>query len=100
MSESIEHYLFTIGKNQAYSNFRTKRFKEANIFRLIDELHRYSEKGNDYTKMLKNIIDWNDLVKYDGYKIDENYIADRKCTCYFTKKLLDRISFYINKLLE
>jgi Bax protein len=92
VSESIEHYLFTIGKNQAYYNFRLKRFKEANIYQLIDELHKYSEKGNDYTKILKQIIIWNDLIKYDSYKIDNNYIADRKCLCYITKKMLDRIS--------
>jgi Bax protein len=92
VSESIEHYLFTIGKNQAYSKFRTKRFKEANIFRLIDELNKYSEKGNEYSKMLKHIIDWNDLVKYDAFRIDDNFIMDRKCICYFTEKLLNRIS--------
>jgi len=90
--ESIEHYIFTIGKNQAYRSFRTKRFEEANIYQLISELHKYSEKGNDYSKMLKQIIFWNDLKKYDSYKIDNNYIADRKCICYITEKLLNRIS--------
>jgi len=45
--ESIEHYIFTIGKNQAYHNFRINRNKEANIYQLINELHEYSEKGED-----------------------------------------------------
>jgi Bax protein len=93
VSESIEHYFFTIGKNQAYRSFRTKRFEEANIYQLIDELHKYSVKGDEYTGMLKQIIIWNDLIKYDSYKIDDNFISDRKCLCYFTKKILEKISF-------
>lgn len=97
VSESIEHYFFTIGKNQAYRSFRAKRFEEANIYQLIDELHKYSIKGDDYTKMLKQIIIWNDLLKYDSYKIDENFISDKKCLCYFTKKLIEVISLKINK---
>jgi Bax protein len=92
VSESIEHYIFTIGKNDAYNNFRINRFKEANTYQLINELHKYSEKGDEYSKMLKQIIFWNDLMKYDSYKIDDNYIADRKCFCYITRKLLNRIS--------
>lgn len=92
VSESVEHYFFTLGKNQAYQSFRVKRFEEANIYRLIDELHKYSIKGNEYTKMLKYIIVWNDLIKYDAYKIDDNYISDKKCLCYFTKKMLIKIS--------
>jgi Bax protein len=93
VSESIEHYFFTIGKNQAYRSFRLKRFEEANIYQLIDELHKYSEKGEEYSKILKQIIIWNDLRKYDECKIDENYIADRRCLCYLTKKLLEKVSF-------
>jgi Bax protein len=92
VSESIEHYFFTIGKNQAYRSFRLKRFEEANIYQLIDELHKYSETGDEYSRMLKQIIIWNDLMKYDICKIDENFVADRKCLCYLTKKMLEKIS--------
>jgi Bax protein len=87
VEESIEHYFFTIGKNQAYRSFRIKRFEEAKVNQLIDELHKYSVKGDEYSKMLKQIIIWNDLTKYDNCKIDANYIADRKCLCYLTKQL-------------
>jgi Bax protein len=92
VSESIEHYFFTIGKNQAYRSFRLKRFEEANIYQLIDELHKYSKTGDEYSRMLKQIIIWNDLRKYDVCKIDQNFISDRKCLCYLTKKLLEKVS--------
>jgi len=92
VSESIEHYFFTIGKNKAYSGFRLKRIEEANIYQLIDELHKYSEKGNEYTRMLKQIIFWNNLLKYDSCKIDENYIEDKECLCSITKNILEKVS--------
>jgi len=92
IEESIEHYFFTIGKNKAYHKFRVKRFEEENVYQLIDELHKYSTKGDDYTEMLKQIIIWNDLKKYDNYKIDSNYIVDKSCLCYFTKYFIDKVS--------
>jgi Bax protein len=91
IEESIEHYFFTIGKNKAYHKFRLKRFEEKNVYQLIDELHKYSTMGDDYTEMLKQIIIWNDLKKYDNYKIDSNYIVNKSNVFYFTKYFIDRI---------
>jgi Bax protein len=87
IEESVKHYFFTIGKHNAYRKFRAKRFEEANVYQMIDELHKYSVKGDDYTEMLKQIIVWNDLKKYDNYKIDSNYIIDKSTLGYFIKNI-------------
>jgi len=91
IEESIEHYFLTIGKSKAYNKFRVKRFQEANVYQMVDELRKYSTKGGNYTEMLKEIIVWNDLKKFDNYRIDSRYIVDKSCICYFTKNLLDNI---------
>ena len=92
LAESIEHYFFTISKNNAYRSFRAKRFKEESIYKLIDELHKYSESGDEYTEMLKHIINWNNLTKYDNFRIDDRYIIDTRCVCYKTKKILEKFN--------
>ncbi len=74
-AESIKHYFLTIGRNRAYRNFRLKRFEETNVYQLIDELNSYSEKGEEYTRLLKHIVKWNNLEKYDNYVIDPEYIS-------------------------
>jgi Bax protein len=76
VTESIEHYFFILGKHKAYNKFRIKRFEEKSVYHMIDGLNKYSEKGTEYTDMLKYIIKWNDLEKYDSYIIDESYIID------------------------
>ncbi|MCF8358667.1 MAG: glucosaminidase domain-containing protein [Prolixibacteraceae bacterium] len=77
-AESIEHYFLTIGRHRAYRKFRMKRFKEPHVYQLIDELYSYSEKGEAYTRLLKHIIKWNELEKYDNYRIAPEYITPPK----------------------
>ena len=74
VSESIEHYFLTIGRNRAYRSFRLKRFEEANVYQLIDELNTYSENSDEYTRMLKHIIRWNKLERFDRYRIGPRFI--------------------------
>jgi Bax protein len=92
IEESIENYFLTIGRSKVYSKFRIKRFEEANVYQMIDELHKYSVKGKEYSEMLKQLIVWNDLKRYDNYKIDYKYIVDKSCICYLTKSIIDKIS--------
>lgn len=74
VAESIDHYYLTLGRNNAYKQFRQMRSKEVDVYQLIATLDRYSERGEEYTKDLKKIIEWNKLEKYDSYTIDPNYI--------------------------
>lgn len=76
IAESIDHYFLTIGRHRAYQQFRDKRHAGVDVFELIDELDKYSEKGEEYTHLLKKMIEWNDLKKYDSYSISEEYIIN------------------------
>ena len=94
--ESVDHYLLTIGKNKAYKKFRAKRFEEANVYQLVNELNKYSTTGDEYKKMLKQVIIWNDLDKYDKYNIEDSYIYKKGSICYIFKKLCEgEIPYYI-----
>lgn len=77
VAESIDHYFLTIGRHNAYLQFRIKRYEEANVFQLLETLDRYSEKGDDYTFQLRKMIEWNDLQQYDHFKIDPQYLVER-----------------------
>jgi Bax protein len=90
-AESIEHYFLTIGRHRAYRKFRMKRFKEPDVYQLIDELNSYSENGEAYTRLLKHIIKWNNLEKYDNYRIAPEYISPPK------EKLVLKYPIFCNK---
>jgi len=74
VAQSIDHYFVTLGRSDVYNNFRNKRYEEVDVFQLIGSLSKYSEKGKDYTTMLKKMVEWNNMVQYDSYVIDPNYI--------------------------
>lgn len=94
--ESVDHYLLTIGKNKAYKKFRAKRYEEANVYQLINELNKYSNVGDEYKRMLKQVIIWNDLDKYDNCKIEDSYIYKKGSICYIFKNLCEgEIPYYI-----
>lgn len=74
VAESIDHYFLTIGRNNAYRKFRNERYARADVFKLIESLDKYSERGSEYTNQLKKMIEWNNLQEYDTYSINPNYI--------------------------
>lgn len=79
LDESIDHYFLTIGRNEAYKDFRKERYNEENVYELIKHLNKYSELENDYTRMLRIMVNVNDFEKYDNYKLDSTYInSDRQ----------------------
>ncbi len=94
--QSVDHYFLTIGKNRAYKKLRAKRFEEASVYQLINELNKYSTAGDEYKKMLKQVIIWNDLEKYDKCKLDDTYIYKKGSLCYIVKKLCEgEIPYYV-----
>jgi Bax protein len=89
IAESIDHYFLTLGRHNAYRKFREKRFDQHDVSVMIKELNRYSEQGEAYTLLLKKVMDWNDLQKYDNYKIDPQYIIHEKWLKVQFKKIMN-----------
>lgn len=90
IAESIDHYFLTLGRHRAYRSFRLKRYEQDDIYELIDTLDKYSEAGEEYTLLIKKVIEWNNLQQYDCYAIDPKYII--KSNLY--QKLLEIIKRY------
>ena len=63
---SIIDYLYTIAKSDAYKTFRQKRTISDNPYRLIWFLQNYSEKRLEYVIILRNMLEHNDLSRYDS----------------------------------
>lgn len=75
MAQSIEDYFETLGSARAYRALRTARLQTDDPFKLLPYLQYYSERRSHYTNQLKTIIVYNDLTRYDHYKIDPNYVV-------------------------
>jgi Bax protein len=76
ISESIADYFTTIGRTNAYQQFREERLNTDDPFELTPFLDHYSERRQAYVDQLNEIIRYNDLTKYDSYQIDPAYISN------------------------
>lgn len=74
--ESAYNYLETISRVPAYKQFRKARNVSNNPYQLIWHLSKYSEKGYEYVQMLRDIIEYNELTKYDNCQLIPYYIRD------------------------
>ena len=72
--ESVMDYYRTISRSWAFTEFVAKRRESDNPFELIWYLNMYSESRYDYVQKLGELILANDLIQYDTFKIDDNYI--------------------------
>lgn len=72
-SESIEDYFKTVGRTNAYREFRRARLDTSDPFKLVKYLSRYSERGEEYVIQLSSMIRFNELTKYDNYVLDSSY---------------------------
>ncbi|MCK4441867.1 MAG: glucosaminidase domain-containing protein [Sulfurovaceae bacterium] len=70
IEESIYDYLLTLSKKDAYKEFREKRLKIKDPYKLADYLTKYSEEREKYTRRVKNMIKQNKLARYDKYRLD------------------------------
>lgn len=73
---SIKDYFVTIGRGP-YRKFRQARQHTDDPLALIDHLHRYSELGDEYVRRLALTIRSNDLQRFDHYRLDPGFIAQR-----------------------
>ncbi|MEO1924135.1 MAG: glucosaminidase domain-containing protein [Nautiliaceae bacterium] len=72
LEDSIAAYMRNLNRNPAYKKFRELRYKtkkEGKKFKGLkaaETLHNYSQKKEEYTKLLKTIIKSNNWEKYDN----------------------------------
>lgn len=78
IEESVNDYFQTIARVNAYKEFRQERFASKSPLELIPLLKRYSELGEIYTDKLKQLIESNDLRKYDSYVIKNEYFIEEE----------------------
>ncbi|PCH70770.1 MAG: hypothetical protein COC06_03705 [Bacteroidales bacterium] len=76
IEESVNDYFQTIARVNAYKEFRQMRFTSEKTLELIPLLKRYSELGELYTTKLRQLIENNDLTKYDSYFIKNEYFIE------------------------
>ena len=74
---SVKAYITNLNTHNSYKAFREKRAKlrEQNKIlsgkELIDELQSYAQTGKEYTKVLRQIIEQNDLDEFETVEIDD-----------------------------
>jgi Bax protein len=66
---SVRAYLLTLNRLPAYRGLRQLRRETRNPLLLAEGLHRYSERGTDYVSELKQIIRYNQLERFDRYRL-------------------------------
>jgi Bax protein len=74
---SVKAYITNLNTHNGYKDFRKKRFelrkqnKTLKGKELIDELDNYAQTGKEYTKVLRQIIEQNDLDELESVSIDD-----------------------------
>ena len=74
---SVKAYITNLNTHNGYKDFRKKRFelrkqnKTLKGKELIDELDNYAQTGKEYTKVLRQIIEQNDLDEFETVTIDD-----------------------------
>lgn len=74
ISQSIEDYFETLGKARAYQKLRSELSATNDPYLLLPHLKYYSERRMAYVDQLRQVIDQNNLTKYDNYVIDPKFI--------------------------
>jgi len=74
--QSMDDYYRTMCRSWAFKKFRSVRKESQNPYRLIWFLTNYSEKRVEYVSTLRNVIEYNDLTRYDHFKLAEIHEND------------------------
>jgi len=67
--ESVDDYFLTIARGP-YLQFRYARLRYNDPTMLVNYLSRYSEQGEEYTRRLQEVIEKNNLRRYDACRLD------------------------------
>ena len=83
IKDAIFDYYKNLGKHRAYKKFREKRTETNDPYILSTYLENYSERREEYTKLLKSIMQYNIFDKYDlkseislKIKVEEKNISE------------------------
>jgi len=76
LSGSVEDYFKVLARSGAFRTLRSASHITSEPDHLIPHLRNYSERKTAYTMLLKKIIRQNDLLRFDNYAIDPNYLEE------------------------
>lgn len=65
LKQAVEHYYYNLSISRAYKSFRSTRVESNDPYIIVEHLQAYSEKGTEYTDMLKRVISYNKFDEYD-----------------------------------
>lgn len=77
LSQSIDDYFKTLATARAYRHLRMALRESNNVEELLPHLKYYSERRMEYVNQLRQMIDYNELRKYDDYQIDPKYFVEQ-----------------------
>ncbi len=74
---AIADYFRNINKQKRFQEFRTRRLRNQNPVELASYLGEYSQQHDEkYVELLTNVIERNNLTKYDNFYIDKKYVNE------------------------
>jgi len=74
---AILDYFKNINRQDRFEKFRKKRLISDNPLELVKYLENYSiQQDEKYVELLTNVITRNDLIKYDQFKIDPEFVNE------------------------
>ncbi|PPR78844.1 MAG: hypothetical protein CFH01_00749 [Alphaproteobacteria bacterium MarineAlpha2_Bin1] len=80
LEQSVKQYIFNLNYHSAYKKFRDMREKmnintnlNLNSYSLAETLHNYSEKRNNYVKLVKSIMASNNLQRFDNVRFRDYF---------------------------
>jgi Bax protein len=77
LSGSVRDYFDVLSRSNAFRGLRIIRETSDDPFILLPYLQNYSERKGKYTRLLKKIIEQNDLTRYDNYRIHPDYLIEQ-----------------------
>ena len=63
--DSVRGYYLTLGRSHAFNSFRELKMKSDDPYLLVEKLNKYSERGAEYGKELKDMISYNNFTQFD-----------------------------------
>jgi len=65
LDDAIMDYYRMLSTVPAYKKFKRLNYEDKSVYKIVEGLIHYSERGNAYIKSIKSVIRHNNLTKYD-----------------------------------